>query len=529
MNTLNWEYEPPQYFIPRGVLDYIKVSSLLPAHLQTTWAGSIKRVPEDFEVLEPVPRYPAGTKEMPLYLGGQGGYLTTGPDSDMPGLRVDFESTLMTRLGPVPAVAATLVKCRLNTWAAVGWLAKHLSKALGRTIQEHQIFTSGLKDRWAITAQTVVITGVTMAEMRTVTWWPANPGRAGFFLKDIRPASEKVYQGDHLANAFNIKVRLDGKTAAEIEQYVNPRVEFLANNGWWIPNAFGRQRLGRRQNLHLIGRTLLTGDFEAPAGCNPFMSNVEAAFFRFLFETSDNEQSTATETRLAMQPMWQYNFEEMESLLRRVYRKVNLSFEYDVVSRLADTNRYGGSCEMVMDELRDKVSLWVGAWQAFYWNWHLARELSLSRIQASAGPAIPLLMASGMSDAKRWYGRTACGQQALRELAATERLALRYRELSGRGEATDPAMQAANMVYRLFLVARERKSGVEKDRAPWRKAFIRVNGFRYSCEDEVLNLSFALRSGSYATMVAGLICDTSDPDEVEGDEASVESEVSELE
>ncbi len=488
----NVAYENPQEFLPEEVLDFIDLARLpqsehFPQNIRGKWLGGLKRSPEDFEVVEPVPDYPG----RPENLGNA--FLTTGPDSDMPGLNTGSELTVELRNGVrVPAVAATLVKTRLTTWAAVDWLAKHLSQILGRRIAPQQIHTSGLKDRWAVTAQTAVVTGVTMEEMRRVSWWPYSQGRAGFFLKDIRPTDRKVYKGDHLANGFRIKVRVEGKSKAEIEEYINPRIEFLARGNWWIPNAFGRQRLGRRQNLHVVGRTLLTGDHKSPEGCNPFISAVEAATFRFLFETSDNEQPTATETRKEMQGQWQYNFQEMEQTLRRVYRKVNMSFEYKIVQKLADTDEFGGSCEAVMEDMNDEFSLWVGAWQAYYWNRHLARELTAGRLRPGMNAAIPLLMSS--NDSKRYYGRTDIGQQALREMDKAEPI-----------------------VRDLFLTPRDRRTGCEKPNAPWRKAFIKVDGFEHSAEDGVWTCSFALRSGSYATMLAGLLWDLSDPDDVESE------------
>jgi tRNA(Glu) U13 pseudouridine synthase TruD len=560
---MTWKYESPEHFLPRRLLQYVDISRLPNSSLYSSvaelWMGTIKRSPEDFEVVEPVPEYPfEGIDVDGLSRGHRRNenarYLTTGAATDMPGLKTDFELTIeLQKNGPkVPAVAATLVKRKLTTWSAVDWLAKHLSRLLGRPVGVHQIHSSGLKDRWAVTAQTIVISGVTMAEMRRIdpSQWPWTDGKAGFFLKDVRPTSTKVYKGDHLSNGFNIKVRMDGKSRAEIDEYMWPRVQFLERNGWLIPNAFGRQRLGRRQNLHLMGRTLLVGDYEAPADVNPFLTASEAAMFRFLFETSGNEKEEATRLREALMPMWQFNFSEMERTLRYEYKKVNLSFEYDIARRLAATDDFGGGCETVMYDLRDRVSLFVGAWQAFYFNAHLDAELASGRLSPGEHVGYPLPMHT--ADTRRTYNRNSYGQQCLRELAICNRLAEKgepYLDAAIRaywsGRPRDsreqpdpmglslglvrslfennsqvrverpptPALSAA-LVKRLFLVPRDRKTGEPKSNAPWRAAFVKVKNFHYSCEDGVLNLSFALRSGAYATTLAGLLVNTDEPEEV---------------
>ena len=61
---------------------------------------------------------------------------------------------------------------------------------------------------------------------------------------------------------------------------------------------------------------------------------------------------------------------------------------------------------------------------------------------------------------------------------------------------------------------RDRKTGLVKTNPPWRKAFIKVDNFGYTAEDGVLNLRFALRSGSYATGFLRLLANTDDPEEM---------------
>ena len=104
--------------------------------------------------------------------------LSIGRQSDYPA------NVLATPRHVDSVVVATLVKERLVTWSAIDWLADLLTKTLGRKIFPEQIRHSGLKDRWAVTTQSIVIFGVTVEELRRVNW-SHSPGRAGFFLKDI--------------------------------------------------------------------------------------------------------------------------------------------------------------------------------------------------------------------------------------------------------------------------------------------------------------------------------------------------------
>ncbi|MBX9689866.1 MAG: tRNA pseudouridine(13) synthase TruD [Candidatus Obscuribacterales bacterium] len=160
-------FEDPQSFLPDAVFDYLAPS---PSEKTTAteWSrcpGIAKRFPHFFIVRERVP----GMKDR---------HLSVGPESDYPA------EVLNTPRHADSVVVATLVKERASTWTAIDWLAELLSKVLGREIRPEQIRHSGLKDRWAITAQSIVIFGVTVDELRRVSW-PRRPDKAGFFLKDI--------------------------------------------------------------------------------------------------------------------------------------------------------------------------------------------------------------------------------------------------------------------------------------------------------------------------------------------------------
>lgn len=435
-------------------------------------------------------------------------------------------------------VICTLMKERLTTMAAIDWLCATLSKLLGREIKSRRVSNSGLKDRWAVTAQHIVIEGATVEEItRCIALMPLySEGRAGLALKDARFAYDRLYKGDHGTNRFKIIVRSD-MTAEEIERYLKPRLEKLRRRGMWIPNAFGRQRLGRRQNLHVVGRTLVTNDFNAPNGVHPFGSASEAAAYRFLFDTTGSEPAEVSSIRRQAEGMWLYNFRDMKQLFEQHYRQRNLAFEFKMADRLAD-DRYGGSFENVIDSMWDECSLFVAAWQSWWWNLVLAKKLygwvkamdqastsrdrkdgtactcegnghecqddeSTSECKAckcarcsqwvpSFNPGkkcIPILMAT--PQARTYYGRLQYAQDAVREL--------------GKADAD---------VREMFLLPRNRRDGSLKEFGPWRKAFIRVENQKSSIRDGVWEVQFDLRSGAYATTYLLLLWDLIDPEDV---------------
>lgn len=448
-------------------------------------------------------------------------------------------------------VAVTMGKERLPTMGACDWFATVTSKLLGRELKSKKVFNSGLKDRWAETAQTIVVEGVTVEEMQRIIpqYPPYAPGRAGFVIKDPRHAYDRVYKGDHGVNRFEITVRMNG-TAAEINDYLAPRLAKLQRRDMWIPNAFGRQRLGRRQNLHVIGRTMVTNDFAAPPeqGIPEFGSATEAACYRFLFSTTPSEPANAAAVRKQAEGMWLYNFRDMAALLDRNYRQLNLNIEHKMADRLADVDRYEGSFERVVESMWDECSLFVAAWQSWWWNLVLSRKMygwiremdgSQSDRRRSEAPcncggaehtcedeggehrrgnqcktcrcmrcgdrkafnpgkkSIPILMAT--PQAREWYGRLPYCREAVRELS--------------RADAD---------VRRMFLEPRNRRDGQPKQYGPWRKAFIKVENLRWEVVDGQWKAVFDLRSGAYATTFLLMLFNLIDPDQSNtGDTVSV--------
>jgi len=558
------KFDDSRYMVPAALLDYFSAvrvpdSLRIPEPQRQKWYGVLKAIPEDFVVTEPVPTYP-GLAD--LYKANvnvpQHRMLTVSPQSDMPGLRTDQDLKVRYKGAMVSAVAMTVVKKGESTWGVADLLAQFLSEQLGRVIDQKRIVYSGLKDRTAVTAQTYVVIGVSMSEISRVDWSRCMMGERGFFVKDIRPADRLLDQGDHLANNFEIKVRVAGKTAQEIEEYLGPRVEILRHLRYWIPNAFHLQRLGPTQDNQKWGRNLLAGDFVPPAGVNPFTTHAEAMLFQMLFASSTRGSQALRDLRKELMPYWQYNFPEMERALRRKTKRFNLKLEYEVVKRLANP-KFRGSSELVLYDLQNRLSIAVGAWRAVYWNWALGSLIESGNIEPGGKARIPL--AFSCDESRQFYSQWDYGRECLAEMAVTEKLAARgepymhafmeryWKEIAAEQAASglvspsdhpdhsglstklvqklflnredfdgiEPPLRrelSAALVRHLFLVPREFKTGIPKQYAPTRDAFVRVGNFEYICEDGAAILRFSLRSGSYATMLIGLLFDTSDPEDL---------------
>ncbi len=236
-----------------------------------------------------------------------------------------------------------------------------------------------------------------------------------------------------------------------------------------FPNAYGRQRLGRRQNLFHVGATLLE-------------KGPEEAIRRFLCETSPNEKPLASDLRQQIEGQWYY-FDRIKDLLESrtpggpAHRALNMDVEHSIVSKLVQT----GSFLKVVESMNDEFTLWVGAYQSYWFNQALAGYLR-GEIPAPQGGSFPLLVCD--PDAERFYKRY------LPEAIPS---------------SMDPDVQ------RLFLTPRKNRNG--RPSKPWRKALIPINNLTHSAEDGVWHCQFELRSGGYATTLLGLLFDIDQDDE----------------
>jgi len=173
-------------------------------------------------------------------------------------------------------------------------------------------------------------------------------------------------------------------------------------------------------------------------------------------------------------------FESMRSRLEPLRKKCNMTIEYDIVEKILSVGYRGGFRE-VMAQMKDEFSLWVGAYQSFYFNQMLSRVITGQF--TPKGRSIPLYIDDPV--ANRFYRRF------LPE-AIPSRLNQDVRDL--------------------FLTARGDGGG------PWRQLFIPVQGLTGRYEDGQWFVTFSLRSGSYATTFLGTILDLEGNARVAADE-----------
>ncbi len=165
--------------------------------------GRIKVVPEDFIV-----------EEIPLYQPcGEGQHVYVG-----------------------------LEKRGLSTYQAISAIAQ------GVRVSSKDIGYAGLKDAHAVTRQMISIDGVDPGRVEALDL----PGIKILWVSQHR---NKLKMGHLAGNLFTIRVRDVGEDAQSVAQVV---LNELQRRG--VPNYFGEQRFGSRENTHLLGRALLRGD-----------------------------------------------------------------------------------------------------------------------------------------------------------------------------------------------------------------------------------------------------------------------------
>ena len=177
---------------------------------------------------------PVLTKDLP----GTGGTLKDRPE--------DFvveEIPLYPALGVGDHAYARIEKVGIPTREAVRRLAQHLQ------IAESRIGFAGLKDAKAVARQTLSFELVAPAKLE------------GLVLPGIRVLSVKRHRNKlrpgHLAgNRFEIRVR---GVASDAEARTAAILRVLLARG--LPNGFGLQRFGTREDTHLVGRALVRRDF----------------------------------------------------------------------------------------------------------------------------------------------------------------------------------------------------------------------------------------------------------------------------
>jgi tRNA pseudouridine13 synthase len=231
-------------------------------------------------------------------------------------------------------VYCEIQKIGVTTFQAIHRLASVLN------VSPRDIGYAGMKDAHAITRQIFSIQGTTPEAVMAAKFpdmtvqWAARHGN-------------KLRLGHLLGNRFAIKIREVNPTDVVKLQ---PVIETIQRRG--MPNFFGEQRFGRRNNNDVLGAALIRGDNEAVlklllGGPNEELDDGRTMEARRAFDRRDN----------------------VEAL--RLFPRTS-GMERRVLARLMKTHRPAAAIHAIDDKLR---RLWVSALQSRVFNDVLSQRI----------------------------------------------------------------------------------------------------------------------------------------------------------
>ncbi len=162
------------------------------------------------------------------------------------------------------------------------WSTINAVKKIARAchISWKRISFAGTKDKNALTRQRISIKNVSIETLKKIRIKDIN-------LSDFYYSDERINIGDLKGNSFVIRVR-----DYECKKVRRVLEDFINESGIkGIPNFFGEQRFGTRQNNHLIGKHILKEEYEK-------------AMFELLTKTSVNETQEARDARNFLKNNW---------------------------------------------------------------------------------------------------------------------------------------------------------------------------------------------------------------------------------
>ncbi len=325
-----------------------------------------------------------------------------------------------------------------RNWETIGAI-REIARALG--VSPKRFGYAGTKDKRAITRQRVAAWRVEEERLVEV-------GIKGIRLYDFARSDSRLSLGDSAGNSFRITVREPRLLGKELEDALNSTDKQIAENG--VPNYFGYQRFGiTRPNTHLVGRELVKGNLEGAAMC----------YLGFPYDTESKESQRA---RRYLEDTRDYRG------ALELYPK-GLRYERAMLDALAKNPRdYAGAIRRLPKKLG---KLLVHAYQAYLFNKMLSAMFDAGmNIRNSQ---LPLF---GFRSSSSQGVRGEIEKKILEEegVAARDFFLRSMPELSSEG-----AMRVTSVEVRPeFEVGADEK-----------------------LSKEIVNLEFALPSGSYATVV----------------------------
>ena len=157
-------------------------------------------------------------------------------------------------------IHAVLVKKRISTFGACGVIASKNGLDYFKDIS-----FCGLKDTNGLTTQKICLK--TKEKLKFTIFQK-------FFLKNFEASNKKVERGEHRGNCFIIKAKFNPQEQ-EVATKILKNFSSLIKRG--LPNFYGPQRFGIRQNNHRLGKLLIKKQY------NDFV-------FRFLTETNNESK-----------------------------------------------------------------------------------------------------------------------------------------------------------------------------------------------------------------------------------------------
>ena len=182
---------------------------------------------------------PARVRRVTADLVGIGGRIRTVPE--------DFlveEVPLYEPAGRGDHVMFLLEKKGISTFEALLWVSKAVK------VSEHSIGYAGLKDALAVTRQWMSVAKVPPERVLAID-------HPRLRVLEAAPHAARMRIGHLRGNRFTIRVR--GADVSRIDA-ARAALERLTARG--VPNAYGVQRFGVKQDGHEMGRAILRGDFK---------------------------------------------------------------------------------------------------------------------------------------------------------------------------------------------------------------------------------------------------------------------------
>lgn len=374
--------------------------------------GEFKTYPEDFYV-EEIPKYEASGEGQHTYL--------------------KFE------------------KIGLTTLSAINRIAQSLG------VSARKIGYAGLKDAQAVTQQTISIDGVSPEQVLALR------------ISGIRPISVSKHRNKlkvgHLAgNRFVIRIR-------DVSESVTPQVDFILGQlgQMGVPNYFGQQRFGLRENSQRLGLALMKRD--------------STAFFsEFLGQPHPDEMPMAQRARAA------FDAGQLDEALALWPKSLNN--EWRVLRQLVQS----GDHDQALRRLdRRLMRLFVSAYQSYLFNQLLSQRLdNIARLELGDAAYIHR---SGATFIVEDLGAEQARADAFEISASGPLFGPKYLPAEGEPNQREQAiLRQANVSLQDFNASGVRLSG---GRRPYR---IPLKDISMHWDDGVV-VSFSLPPGAYATMV----------------------------